>query len=65
MCDFGGINGGGFNTPFNTIVVGDPVPANTNNLGSGDIFTSLNKKPAKKKEVNYGEHLPYIVKTKG
>ena len=65
MCDFGGMNGGGFSTPFNTIGIGDPTPVGTDNIGSGDIYASLNKKPAKKKEVNYGEQLPYIVKAKG
>ena len=49
MCDFGGMNGGGFSTPFNTIGIGDPTPAGTDNIGSGDIYASLNKKPAKKK----------------
>lgn len=38
-----------YNTPMNTIGIGDPVPFGCNNLGSGDkfgnnIFNSKNKK---------------------
>lgn len=32
-----------FNTNFNTVGIGDAVPAGTNSLGSGDLFGSSNK----------------------
>jgi hypothetical protein len=70
--DFGGINGGGFSTPMNTIGIGDPVPAGINTLGSGDLFTTAvkagkkgkNQKPqiATKKPA-YQSELPYVVYT--
>lgn len=76
MCD-GIMNGGpdiasgSYATPNNTIGVGDPIPYSVNNLGSGDLFGTNNKKkkrPAAKKEpMSMGQSglatLPYIVMT--
>ena len=51
--EFGGVCDGCFSTPFNTMGIGDPVPANGNNLGSGDLFVTNKKtKPATKKAAN-------------
>lgn len=55
MCDFGGdcggAGGGVYNTPFNTVGVGDPVaPGFDGEMGSGDMFIPVmgmaRKKPA-------------------
>lgn len=56
MCDFaggnmGGAGGGVYNTPFNTVGVGDPVaPGSGSEMGSGDMFIPVmgmaTKRPA-------------------
>lgn len=50
MCDFGGMDimstDNVFQTPMNTLGIGDPVPYGINGYGSGDLFG--NKKGSKK-----------------
>lgn len=60
MCD-----GPAYNNAFNTLGVGDPVPAGENCCGSGDRFDG-NKKIATKKQTISGfpEQMPTIVYVK-
>lgn len=44
-----GETSGAYATTMNTIGIGDPVPAGTNTLGSGDKFDNTKIKIAKKK----------------
>lgn len=52
-----------YNTPMNTIGVGDPVPFGTNSYGSGDLFGSIfpgmPKAPKRSKGVK-GPKMPKI-----
>lgn len=52
--------GGGFNNSFNTMGIGDPIPAGAcGQLGSGDRFGGKVKK--KKESFHHQTELPYIV----
>lgn len=60
-----------YNTPMNTIGVGDPVPFGINSFGSGDLYGQVLPKrkkgkqlPYTKKQINYGQQLPLIVMAK-
>lgn len=61
-----------YNTGFNTIGIGDPIPAGMNTLGSGDLF-QFSKKDLKKKVdkmflkrriKKFDMHPPLLVMTK-
>ena len=73
MCDcgnsFGGVTGDMFATPFNTIGMGDVIPAGVNTLGSGDKLAGVknHKIKSKKSDNKTNDFLstpPLIVYTK-
>lgn len=41
-----------YNTPMNTIGIGNAIPAGINTLGSGDLFQFSKKNPYMKKGIN-------------
>lgn len=49
-----------YNTGFNTIGIGDPVPAGMNTLGSGDLFQYGNVSNKRKKN----KQKPFKIATK-
>ena len=58
-----------YNTPMNTLGIGNPVPATMNTLGSGDLFQFSQKrkkikKISKQKKINMNPPL-LVYKKKG
>lgn len=69
-----------YNTPMNTVGIGDPIPFSSGSYGSGDLFGSVfpampkapkkikgvkaPKMPFTKKQINYNQQLPLIVMAK-
>lgn len=62
-----------YNTGFNTLGIGDPIPAGMNTLGSGDLFQYGNASSKKKKNKQksfkiatkkFDLHPPLLIYTK-
>lgn len=61
-----------YNTGFNTLGIGDPVPAGLNTLGSGDLFQygTTNKRKKNKQKTfkistkKFDLHPPLLIYTK-